>query len=913
VNKIPHDQDHARIAHRRHPGTQSGVAVNHPRACLLAFVVLNLATAPLLARQSTSPANPPSAAHPSAPSEPPAVAAARRTLSKAETDHPGNTPEVAEAISDLIGRQVESGTVNPETLSLVNLGVTVAEAASGSTSKVFVNALGDKVEVLVRLNRAAEARPIAEQGMAIAQKEFPDDIDASIAADEVGLVCTALGDFPCALRSYEMAIAIARKVDGPDQAQLRLSLSQLSAMKYKMGDVDGSIAAGEESLAIAYRVNPNDRNIPIIENNLGTHYTSAQNFDKAFEHFNRALELSDKYNGPGNWLDLEIEPNLASAYSRTGKYAEAWKAYEIALDNPYEQVSRKAGIHALFAQSLAQGGDPKRAIEEGLTSSQMSRELFVLEARVLPERQALAYDAIRSHGMDTSISVALKHPELPTVDIYQEVVRSRALVADEMARRQKNLNADNDPETARLLKELDKARSDLLSVESSRSVKSNAADPVNAASARMEAIERSLAERSAALRNDEHIYQVTPQDVRRNLPKNSVLISYVLFKNGIVGHIDPADLNVPTYAAFVLRPDSDQIHLYNLGDAASFDELVRKARASADAEARSGGLGSTRNERNYREAALAVRQRIWDPLKNDIGNAHLVLVVADGNINLLPFAALPDGDGFLVEHGPVIHTLSSERDLAPAATGPKKSGLLAIGSPSFQLSENKLPPASVRGASPACDEFTRIQFQPLPGTGVEVSDIDSTWRRLNKAEPSQLITGDDATLARFLSGSAHSRVLHVATHAFLLDKSCGGGNPLLHSGLVFAGGNRGGAQSILTAQQIASLDLSGVDWAVLSACNTGNGELHDGEGVLGLQRAFRVAGTRSVIMTLWPVDDDAARQFMHELYTERLGHHASTADAVWNSSRAMLVARRAAGKSTHPWYWAGFVGSGAWE
>jgi CHAT domain-containing protein len=219
----------------------------------------------------------------------------------------------------------------------------------------------------------------------------------------------------------------------------------------------------------------------------------------------------------------------------------------------------------------------------------------------------------------------------------------------------------------------------------------------------------------------------------------------------------------------------------------------------------------------------------------------------------------------------------------------------------------------LRGATPNCEEFNKIEFQPLPGTAVEVSDIGSAWQRWNAAEPAQLVTGDNATLVRFLADSPRSRVLHVATHAFLLGKNCGEGNPLLHSGLVFAGGNHGAVQSILTAQQIASLDLSGVDWAVLSACNTGNGELRDGEGVLGLQRAFRVAGAHSVIMTLWPVDDDATRQFMHGLYAERLGHHATTADAVWTSARELLLERRAAGKSTHPWYWAGFVGSGGWE
>jgi CHAT domain-containing protein len=153
----------------------------------------------------------------------------------------------------------------------------------------------------------------------------------------------------------------------------------------------------------------------------------------------------------------------------------------------------------------------------------------------------------------------------------------------------------------------------------------------------------------------------------------------------------------------------------------------------------------------------------------------------------------------------------------------------------------------------------------------------------------------------------------VATHAFVLDKSCGNGNPLLHSGLVFAGANRDRDASILTAQQIASLDLIGVDWAVLSACNTGNGELKDGEGVLGLERSFRVAGARSVVMTLWPVDDETTREFMRQLYAERFARRATTAQAAWWSARALLDQRRAAGKSTHPWYWAGFVSAGEWE
>jgi len=889
--------------------------VNRGTVCALAFCLSGLVSVPCVAQQSNS-SNADAPVATNTETAKPGIdniAQCREALRKAEAEHPGDTMEVAEALDALVSSQIDAASVDRGTLAEVNRQVQVAEAAAGPRSKAFFEALGVQVEVLVALTHASEARPIAERLFEAAQQTFPDTDDASTAADELGTVCSTLGDFPCALRAYETSLAITRKISGNDSADLISPLNNLGSLKFRMKDFEGSIAANEEALALAHRLTPHEEHIGILENNLGADYIRVQKFDKALEHLNRAIDLVKKLYGPDSPLYMQVNDNLANLYNRTGQFSSAWKAYEFSLGNRFEPVDQRAETIAMFARSLAQGGNPTRAIEEGLTSARMSREMFVLEARTLPERQALAYDATRPHGLDTSISVVLKHPELPTAEIYQEIVRSRALVADEMARRQKNLNANNDPETAHLLKELNDARNELLIAGNAHSDTISREESVNAAQDRMEKIERSLAEQSAALRIDERIYQATTEDVRRNLPAHSVLISYVLYRQRVVDRLDPTNTDTPCYVAFVLHPDSDQIHIFPLGVAAPLDELIRKARAAADAEAHSGGLGSTRNERSYRQAALALRQRIWDPLRAETGNAHLALVVADGNLNLIPFASLPQGNGYLVEHGPVIHTLSSERDLVPADEAKKRRGLLAIGSPTFELAGSTLPPSTLRGATPTCEEFNKMEFQPLPGTAAEVSDIGSSWQRWNSTEPAQLVTGDNATLARFLADSAHSRVLHVATHAFLLDKNCGEGNPLLHSGLVFAGGNHGATQSILTAQQIASLDLRGVDWAVLSACNTGNGELRDGEGVLGLQRAFRVAGAHSVILTLWPVDDDATRRFMHGLYAERLGRHSSTADAIWNSSRELLLERRAAGKSTNPWYWAGFVGSGGWE
>ena len=144
-------------------------------------------------------------------------------------------------------------------------------------------------------------------------------------------------------------------------------------------------------------------------------------------------------------------------------------------------------------------------------------------------------------------------------------------------------------------------------------------------------------------------------------------------------------------------------------------------------------------------------------------------------------------------------------------------------------------------------------------------------------------------------------------------------NPLLLSGLAFAGANErslAGADEddgILTAEEVAGLDLTGLDWAVLSACDTGLGVVRVGEGVLGLRRAFQTAGARTVIMSVWSVEDRSTRQWMRALYQARFERGLDTADAVHQAALSTLRARRSATASGHPFFWAGFVAAGDWR
>lgn len=856
----------------------------------------------------------PAASNAPAPAQRPEdrIAAAQSNLHAAEAAHPGNTKELAEALNALISVERDTGLCDEETVAASKRLVEIEAAIAGPHSKEEADALGVEADVLETLDHTPEARTVAEQALEIAEREFPHSEQTSRAANAVGRICSWLGDFPCALRAFNVSVNLAREIGGPDSRLLIAALNNRGTMKERAGDVDGAIRDEEEAMAIVRRAYANDLHYAVIEMNLGTAYLRKQNFTVAAQHTRRAVEMDTALFGEDSLRTKLIHSRLGDVYTRTGQFAQAWKSYEIALEITQGQMDVRAANHAAFAESLAQGGELTRAIDEGLTAERLSREIFMLQARTLPERQALAYSEVRPHGLEVPLSAILGHAELPANDTYEEMIRSRALVADEMARRQRNLNRDNDPATARLLDELNKARADLLALEQAAPGKAGGADAIAAATQRMENVERELAERSAAVHDDEHLSTAGIEDLRHALAPRTALVSYVAFGRRAVGKADPAMQATASYMAFVLRSDSERLRVFDLGEAGPIDDLVNRLRASADAEAHSGGLGSMRNERIYRQAGAALRKRVWDPLRPALAGEKTAIVVPDGMLNLVPFAGLPDGTGYLVESRLAIHIVSSERDLLPSAADAPKRGMLAVGAPQFDLAQAAPGASPLRDASIPCDEVQKLEFPPLPGAREELNAIGASWKRWNSGEILDTLTGPDATRESFLEAAPRNRVLHVATHAFVLDSKCGGGNPLLRSGLVFAGANRGRASAILTAQQIASIDLSGVDLAVLSACNTGSGELTDGEGVLGLERAFRIAGARSVVMTLWPVDDTVTGSYMRTLYSELLAHRASTTDAVWTANRRTLLARRAAGLSTHPWYWAGFVASG-WQ
>ena len=139
-------------------------------------------------------------------------------------------------------------------------------------------------------------------------------------------------------------------------------------------------------------------------------------------------------------------------------------------------------------------------------------------------------------------------------------------------------------------------------------------------------------------------------------------------------------------------------------------------------------------------------------------------------------------------------------------------------------------------------------------------------------------------------------------------------NPLLRSGLVFAGANNLGKETlpegcddgILTALEISGLPLRGTNLVVLSACDTGAGDVKQGEGVFGLRRAFQLAGAKTVVMSLWSVPDRETQELMVDYYT-RIKKGENKSNALREASLAMMRERREKFSASHPFFWASFI------
>ena len=417
-------------------------------------------------------------------------------------------------------------------------------------------------------------------------------------------------------------------------------------------------------------------------------------------------------------------------------------------------------------------------------------------------------------------------------------------------------------------------------------------------------LEADLSRRSSELRRDKERRRLTAAQLSKEVPADVAfvdLLEYLYYPPAAKGKGEGRLL------AFVVRRGQEPVAV-SLGASKPIADAVARWRTEVEKSP------SQANRAAVAKAGQTLRQHVWLKLSKHLGGAKTVVLAPDGVLCQFPFAALP-GDkagSYLIEEVAVAQVASAQQlfDLLQPAEKPKVAtrGLLDLGGVDYGVGKT---------------------YDPLPGTLAEVERCRSLFRRAFPTEPTTSLTGKAATV-QAVQQALHEkrpRFLHLATHGYFeppqrverLLKGLAASKdgltlwrdqtttlaalPGLRCGLALAGANQPppaddatGLRGVLTGEDVAGLDLRGCELAVLSACQTGLGDVKQSQGVLGLQRSFHAAGVRTLLSSLWSVNDAATIELMEEFYSRLWGKEKiSRLEALRQAQLALLRTPSACG------------------
>jgi CHAT domain-containing protein len=570
-------------------------------------------------------------------------------------------------------------------------------------------------------------------------------------------------------------------------------------------------------------------------------------------------------------------------------------------------------------------GDGPQALAVMFRSGEIRERSLSHNLPLGSERQKIGYLELFSKDTDNTLSL---HGRLAPQDAralqlaFTTLLRRKGRGLDAMTDTVSALHDRSNPEDEAVLRQLSDERSQLAALTLKGPDKTNASQYPSLIKQREDEVDRLEADVSRrSLEFRARSSPITLAAVKSAIPAGTALIEFARYRpvKATAGTELPA-----RYAAYVLSAEGDP-RWTDLGEAARIDHALENWRLALRDPART----------DVRRLARAADAMLMQPVRTLLNASVHLLVSPDGPLNLVPFAALVDEDDrYLVERFTITY-LTSGRDLlrlqVPRAS---REAAVVVADPDFG------EPAVVAPAGTV--DYSQVFFGPLPGVSAEV-------RALKPLLPHAAFFVKEQATEAVVKRVAGPSILHIATHGFFLQDrvsatgastassasspaaSAGNGNhappsgvgvtrlgrfaaytdnPLLRSGLALAGANRGTSGSddgLLTALEVAGLDLWGTKLVVLSACDTGIGEVKNGDGVYGLRRALVLAGAESQMMSLWPVSDRSTSDLMVAYYTK-----LTNGDGRGGALRHVQLQMLRGTPRAHPYYWAGFILSGQW-
>lgn len=779
-----------------------------------------------------------------------------------------------------------------EAIRLYEKAILIREKILGTENADLSTSLGNLGSIYSDLADYDKAEQFLRRALEIKEKILaPTSASIAVTLNNLANVFSAKGDEDKALEFFKRALEIREKALGPTHPDVARSLEYLGTSFRTKGDYKQSETSYLRGLEILRKTfGEEHRRIARMLGNLAVLYQLQGNYDRAEPLFRQAVAMMEKTVGKEQ-LDYATSIYfLARFYTDKGDYEQAEPLYKKALEIVEKIFTAPHPDVIIYLNGLARNyqakGDTKQSIEMLTRSHLLSERVAQAILFTSSEKQKLLYLNSLADETNQYLSAHLKFApnnaaalELAMTTIFERKGRVSDAVAFEISALRNRFNADDQILLENLIKVTSQLAQKILNATENTSEKQ-----IKELEEQKEKLEQEISRRSSEFRS--RIQPATISSIQAAIPENAALIEFAIyrpFEPKAVGN-ETKTFGEPRYVAYVIRKDG-KIHWKDLGAAKAIDEAVENLRqALRDVKRKDVG-----------QLARVAEEKIMSSLRPLFGDSKHLLISPDGNLNLIPFEALVDEKKqFLIENYSFTY-LTSGRDLLRMQTKREsKSNPVVIANPLFGASET----ASVSG-NRQNDTF----FAPLGGTLQEAKSIQTIFPNAN------ILTDANAT-ETVLKQTNAPQILHLATHGFFLeDKKIV--NPLLRSGLAFTGANsRKGEKDdgILTALEASGLNLWGTKLVVLSACDTGLGEVRNGEGVYGLRRAFVLAGTESLVMSLWSVSDFVTREMMTNYYKNLkagLGRGSSL--------RQVQLEMLKKPNRQHPFYWASFIQSGDWR
>ena len=802
-----------------------------------------------------------------------------------------------------------------------------------------------------------QAEPLFQQAREITHKTFGDahPVLATTLNNLAGLY-RRIGDIKQAEVLYQQVLEIRRTALGTAHPKVAEGLDNLAITYYKMGNYEKANLYLQQAFQI-WRAALGDSHVELAINlvHQSVICEALDEYEQAEALLRQALKLLHAALGDAHPDVAVCLQNLAVLSYCSGKYEQAeallqqaLKVLHAALGDAHPDVSRVLCNIALVRAASGQEHEAFAYLQQSVAiDDQMIGQVFSIGS----ESQRIVYLTTLQAVFGVFLSLTLHAlPHLPSAvqACLDLVLRRKAIGIEALAAQRDAVLEGHYPDLLAPLRELNSLRM-LIAQKTLAGPHSGTLSEYQQIlaewNAQRERLEAKLANQIPEMNLELKLRSVDLQGVAEALPEGSALIEFVRFEvfdfHAVGGQINKRWKSM-RYVAFILpagRPN--EVRLIDLGESNLIDRMINDFRTSITSQTDCRGARHLMPDQivtqltTNRIDGSALRARVFDPVVIALGDCRRLFLAPDGDLTRLPFELLPTNSGGHLIDEYQISYLGTGRDVLRFGTlSTRQVGTALIAAdPAFDLDssgESTQVKAVKRSGKLSRDlDRSTLHFAHLPGTRLEGERIAS----MLGVQP---LLGT-AVLEGHLKACLSPRILHIATHGFFLaDQQSDPNvtpfavemigtttegkmnwissleNPLLRSGLALAGANtwlRGGIppleaeDGILSAEDVSGLDLLGTGLVVLSACETGLGEVHTGEGVFGLRRAFVVAGARALVMSLWRVPDQQTQELMEDFWHRTLAGQPC-ADALRQAQLAMKM------KYPNPYCWGAFIFQG---